>query len=83
MWVVLAWTSSRWWPGLQSSEGSTGLDVPDSSLSWVAFIVGSLLRAQLRLLLEHLHVACPCGLDFFFFVVTPVVYGSSQVKDRI
>ena len=35
-----------------------------STLTWVAFIFGFLLRAQLRLHLKCLHVASPCALDF-------------------
>ena len=52
------------WSGIQSSEGSTGLDVQDSSLTWVTFIVGSWLRGQLRLHLECLHVSFPCVLGY-------------------
>lgn len=30
----------RWWLGLQASEGSSGLDIQDSALTWLAIEVG-------------------------------------------
>lgn len=50
----------RYCLGLWSSEGPTGLEVPDGSLMWLASDAGHPPGAQLDLTLEHLHVVSCC-----------------------
>lgn len=67
----------QWWPGLELTEGSAQLSIPEGSLTVLSVDAGSQLRAQLNFQLESVHVDSLGNL--VFSTVTGFSKGESKM----